>query len=142
MKKDVAEGHNASITESEIISAVKDIKADVVEDSQDHWPKIQGDTPVESQIMVNELLAQDKSESGFQIIPISSMWDGIGINDRIQYTRELFGNNSSKFEDAVNALNQLSTIQEVVNYLKLNFKWHKSEASQKFLVLVKRRFTN
>lgn len=96
----------------------------------------------ETQQMVNDLLLQEKSESGYQIIPIRSMWDGIGINDRILYVRELFENNSSKFETAVTTLNQLSTIQEAVNYLKMNFKWRKTDASQKFLVLVKRRFTN
>ena len=100
------------------------------------------DSSGETQQMVNDILSQEKSESGYQIIPIRSIWDGIGINDRILYVRELFENNSSKFETTVTALNQLSTIQEAVNYLKMNFKWHKTDASQKFLVLVKRRFTN
>ena len=96
----------------------------------------------ESHQLVNDLLSQEKSESGYQIIPINSMWDGIGINDRFLFVRELFENDSSKFEKTVTALNAMPTIQEVVNYLKINFKWHKTEASQKFLVLVKRRFTN
>jgi len=101
----------------------------------------QSEITVESNQMVNDLLIQSKSESGYQITRIDSIWDGIGINDRFLYTRELFENSSTKFETAVNALNQLDTIQEAVNYLKMNFKWHKSETSQKFLVLVKRRFT-
>jgi hypothetical protein len=42
----------------------------------------------------------------------------------------------------ITTLNQLNTIQEAVSYLKLNFIWRKTEASQKFLALVKRRFTN
>ena len=96
----------------------------------------------ESQQMVNDLLIQGKSESGYQIIPIKSIWDGIGINDRILFVRELFDNDSSKFETAVTALNQAANIQEAVNYLKMNFKWRKTEASQNFLILVKRRFTN
>jgi hypothetical protein len=96
----------------------------------------------ETQQMVNDYLLQEKSELGYQLIPIRSIWDGIGINDRILYVRELFENNSSKFETAVTSLNQLSTIQEAVNYLKMNFKWRKTDASQKFLGLVKRRFTN
>ena len=102
----------------------------------------QYDSISESQQMVNELLSQEKSDSGYQIIPIRNIWDGIGINDRILFVRELFENDSSKFELAVNALNQLSTLQEAVNYLKMNFKWHKTDASKKFLILVKRRFTN
>jgi hypothetical protein len=104
--------------------------------------KTEENTLGESNQMVNEILSQEKSESGYQIIPINNIWDGIGINDRILFIRELFGNNSSKFETAITTLNQLNTIQEAVSYLKLNFIWRKTEASQKFLALVKRRFTN
>ena len=100
-----------------------------------------GGASAETLQIANDLFSQEKSESGYHFIPIHSMWDGIGINDRFLFVRELFENDSAKFELAVNALNQLSTIQEAVNYLKLSFKWHKTEASQKFLVLVKRRFT-
>ena len=90
---------------------------------------------------VNDLYTQEKSELAYQIIPISSIWDGIGINDRYLFVRELFGNDSGLFEQTVTSLDHLATIQEAVSYLKLNFKWHKTEASQKFLSLVKRRFT-
>ena len=101
----------------------------------------QSDIVVESEQIVNDLFMQDKSESGYQIIPIKTIRDGIGINDRFLFVRELFGNDASGFEQAVTALDQITTIQEAVNYLKVNFKWQKSEASQKFLDLVKRRFT-
>ena len=104
--------------------------------------KDQAEPMGESNQIVNDLLTQGKSESGYPIIPIKSIWDGIGINDRFLFVRELFGNDLSRFEQSVASLDQLNTIQEAVNYLKMNFKWHKSEASQKFLVLVKRRFTN
>jgi hypothetical protein len=101
-------------------------------------PKTEAD---ESHQLVNDILSQKKSESGYQIIPINSIWDGIGINDRFLFIRELFENSSAKFETTVTALDQLATIQDAVNYLKMNFKWTKTEASQRFLVLVKRRFT-
>ena len=91
--------------------------------------------------MVNDILSQEKIDSEYQIIPINSIWDGIGINDRFLFIRELFANSSAKFENTVGTLDKLTSIQEAVNYLKLNFKWNKTEASQKFLVLVKRRFT-
>ena len=120
-----------------IISDSITTKEQITSDKSDQESKNQG----ESNQLVNDLFSQEKSESGYQIIPIKSIWDGIGINDRILFVRELFGNDSPRFEFAVNALNQLTTIQEAVSYLKINFKWRKTEASQKFLILVKRRFT-
>jgi len=104
--------------------------------------KNQNDATGETQRMVNDLLLQEKSESGYPIIPINHLRDGIGINDRFLFVRELFENDSAKFESSITALDNLPTIHEAVNYMKMNFKWHKSEASQKFLALVKRRFTN
>ncbi len=118
------------------------IQVDRTEENPLSRKTMQDDVLNESAQMVNELLSQEKSDSGYQIIPIRSIWDGIGINDRVLFVRELFENNSSKFELAVTELNQLATLQEAVNYLKKNFKWHKTDASKKFLVLVKRRFTN
>jgi hypothetical protein len=91
--------------------------------------------------MVNDLLTPEKGEAGYHIIPINSIWDGIGINDRFLFIRELFANSSVKFESAIEAIDQMGSIQDAVSYLKMNFKWNKTEASQKFLVLVKRRFT-
>ena len=124
-----------------IIPEIKDNKEEVSTGLPDQEFKNQSEESRESIQMVNDLLVKGKSESGYQIIPIKSIWDGIGINDRILFVRELFENDSSMFETAVTALNQLSTIQEAVNYLKMNFKWRKTEASQHFLILVKRRFT-
>jgi len=89
----------------------------------------------------DDVLSPEKSDSGYPVMPINSIWDGIGINDRFLYIRELFANSSAKFETTINALDKLDTIQDAVNFLKLNFKWAKTDASQKFLVLVKRRFT-
>jgi len=93
------------------------------------------------QQLANDILAPEKNDSGYPIMPINSIWDGIGINDRFLFIRELFANSSAKFETTITALDKLETIQDAVNYLKLNFKWAKTDASQKFLVLVKRRFT-
>ena len=92
--------------------------------------------------LVDEMLSQGQGDTGYPTLSINSMWDGIGLNDRFLYIRELFENNPATFENAVNALDKMENIQQVVSYLKINFQWNKSEASQKFLALVKRRFTN
>ena len=129
-------------TEKVIIPEIRDLGEGVAANTPDQEFKNQSEESSESQQMVNDLLIQGKSESGYQIIPIKSIWDGIGINDRILFVRELFDNDSSKFESAVTVLDQAANIQQAVNYLKINYKWRKTEASKNFLILVKRRFTN
>jgi hypothetical protein len=103
--------------------------------------KIPGEMPVEKLEMEHDILATDRRNRKFEGIPLESIRDGIGINDRYLFTKELFGNEDEKYEEAIAALDGLATIEEAVGYLKLNFKWNKTEAGQKFLALVKRRFT-
>jgi len=91
--------------------------------------------------VMNDLLSHDRIDSGFEGIPLKSIREGIGINDRFLYMRELFGNDPDKYEKTIASLDEFAAIEEAVGYLKQNFKWNKSEAGQKFLVLVKRRFT-
>jgi len=73
-------------------------------------------------------------------LPISNLRSAIGLNDRFLYTRELFENDSSKFDLTVDTIDQLSSFLEAIEYLEKNFKWTKNENSLKFMDLVKRRF--
>lgn len=127
--------------EALIVSVIPERKEEVLAEEFKEVKKTLNETLGETHQMVNDILSPEKSESGYQITPINSIWDGIGINDRFLFIRELFANSSAKFETTVNTLDKLVTIQDAVNYLKMNFKWNKTEASHKFLDLVKRRFT-
>ena len=88
----------------------------------------------------NDFLQGEKNNLGYPITPIRRIWDAIGINDRFLFIRELFDNDNSKLESTVKTIDEFTSIQEAVNYLKTNFKWSNSEASQRFLILVKQRF--
>jgi hypothetical protein len=90
---------------------------------------------------VNDLLAQDRIEGVLEGIPLKNIRDGIGLNDKFLFIRELFADDQDKYENTLVTLNAYATIEEAVAFLKQNFKWNKSEASQKFLALVKRRFS-
>ncbi len=130
----------SAIADSAIVTDNQDPNQEILAEEFKEVKKTLNETLGESHQMVNDILSHEKDETGFQIIQLNSIWDGIGINDRFLFIRELFANSSAKFENTVNALDKLSTIQDAVSYLKMNFKWNKTEASHKFLVLVKRRF--
>ena len=93
---------------------------------------------------VNELLAGAGSNLEHKLSnrPVTSIQASIGINDRFQYIRELFDGNAGDFSDTVVKLDQMTSINEAVEYLQHRFKWKKSETSLKFVNLVKRRFLN
>ena len=94
---------------------------------------------------VNDLLSGNddkKLEYKISNSPVKSIQAAIGINDRYQYIRELFGGNAETFTKTVVDLDNLRDIQQAVSYLQENFKWKKTETSLKFVNLVKRRFPN
>lgn len=86
---------------------------------------------------------EEKKEefSIFKQAPLKSLKEGLILNDRYLFQRELFNNDKSRLDETVAALDRLANIQEAVEYLKANFRWTKSEASEKFVQLVKRRFS-
>ena len=129
------------IVETVVLTDIPEDKEEILAQGFGEIKKTLNETLGDTRQLVNDVLSPEKSDPGYQTPPINSIWDGIGINDRFLFIRELFSNNNGKFESTVTALDKLSTIHEAVNYLKMNFKWNKSEASQKFLALVKRRFT-
>ena len=77
----------------------------------------------------------------FKAAPLQSLKEGLSLNDRFLFQRELFDNDKYRLDEVVSALDQLENINEAVDYLKANFKWNRSEASEKFVHLVKRRFS-
>ncbi|MEK7718640.1 MAG: hypothetical protein AAB347_03360, partial [Bacteroidota bacterium] len=85
--------------------------------------------------------AKPEEHSRFKPTPIKSLKEGLILNDRYLFQRELFNNDKAKLDETVAALDRLANIQEAVEYLKANFRWTKSEASGKFVQLVKRRFS-
>jgi hypothetical protein len=97
---------------------------------------------VAAQRSLNDLIGEDHQEDAFSRRPLKSIREGISLNDRYLFVRELFGNSNDKFNEAVDTLDRAGSIQDAVHFLKSNYKWSKTETSQKFLTLVKRRFLN
>jgi len=129
-----------SNSEGESITEVK-IDSEILSEKDVTEKKTLGEILGEKHQMVNDLLSTERSERTFDGKPLKSIREGIGINDRFSFIKELFNSNVEKYDHAISTLDQLSDIEEAVKFLKQNYKWNKSDASQKFLVLVKRRFS-
>jgi hypothetical protein len=86
-------------------------------------------------------ITEQQEHTQFKAAPLRSLKEGLSLNDRYLFQRELFDNDKARLDNTVAALDQLGSIREAVEYLKANFRWNKSEASEKFVHLVKRRFS-
>jgi len=92
--------------------------------------------------VVNDLLGINSDDSSLIGSPLKNIRDGIGINDRFLYIRELFDNDNSKYEEVIRTIDKYTSINDAVDFLKTNFNWSKSDSSDKFLSLIKRKFRN
>lgn len=91
---------------------------------------------------VNDVISENKSnESNINNGPISSLRAAIGLNDRFIFIREIFDNNTDKYNTVIDQLDKLETIQQAVELLKANLSLQKNETSLKFVDLLKRRFS-
>ena len=90
---------------------------------------------------LNDSMGETKMESKLSNSPIASLRAAIGLNDRFLFIREIFNNNSEKYNAVIEHLDKMEQIQEAVEYLKANLSMEKNETTMKFVDLLKRRFT-
>jgi len=91
---------------------------------------------------LNDTIGEIKStEPPLNVGSISSLRASIGLNDRFLFIREIFGNNTDKYNTIIDQLDKLETQQQAVELLKANLTLQKNETSMKFVDLLKRRFS-
>jgi hypothetical protein len=90
---------------------------------------------------LNDSMGETKQESKLSNSPITSLRAAIGLNDRFLFIREIFNNNSEKYNAVIEHLDKMEQIQEAVEYLKANLSMEKNETTMKFVDLLKRRFS-
>ncbi|MFO7868183.1 MAG: hypothetical protein R6U95_02665 [Bacteroidales bacterium] len=73
--------------------------------------------------------------------PVSNIASAIGINERYQFIKELFGNNVQLYTEAIQQLNELSSFENACKLLEKQYKLDfEHELSQRFLNIVERRY--
>ena len=103
---------------------------------------IQEKEPLSKDRSLNETIGETKSaEPLLTSGPISSLRAAIGLNDRFLFIREIFANNTDKYNRVIDQLDKLETQQQAVELLKANITLQKNETSMKFVDLLKRRFS-
>ena len=100
------------------------------------------EAPYQKEPSLNETIGENKTaEPQLSSGAITSLRAAIGLNDRFLFIREIFGNNTDKYNTIIDQLDKLETQQQAVELLKSNITLQKNETSMKFVNLLKRRFS-
>jgi len=81
-------------------------------------------------------------------LPIPDLRKAIGLNDKLLLTRELFGEDNSAFDKAVDALNGFINMDQakafLLDHCVMRYRWtdkKRLEVAKKFIKLVRRRYS-
>lgn len=104
----------------------------------------------ESTNTINDKIAKNKQDdsiaSRLQSNSINNLKEAIDVNLKFQFLKDLFKDNTEEYQRAISKLNQmpdLNTAMELLNSLKLRYKWHENpETYELFHNIVKRRYLN
>ena len=79
--------------------------------------------------------------SQMSLSPINDIKKAINLNDRFRFQKELFNNDNNLYNNTVDAINALRTIEEAQSYITTRFAWDfDQDIAQEFIQLVQRRF--
>lgn len=73
---------------------------------------------------------------------IEDIWDGIGLNDRLLFLKELFRGDEIDFSDTLDVLNEMTTLAEAVEFIRGRYPFWDEESDEvyRFYMTVRRRF--
>ncbi|MFO7924899.1 MAG: hypothetical protein R6U58_14530 [Bacteroidales bacterium] len=78
--------------------------------------------------------------SKMQSKPISDLKNSIGLNEKFLFIKELFRGRPDRYNECLDTLNNASSYEEALDYIKTNYNWEEdNEVVEKFLSLVKRK---
>ena len=97
-----------------------------------------------SQNYINRAMADKQIKkdltSRIQSKPISDLRNSIGLNEKFLFIKELFKGRPEKYNQCIDTLNQASTLDQALSYIRENYEWEEDdEVVEKLINLVKRK---
>ncbi|MDL2220960.1 hypothetical protein LJC35_00225 [Parabacteroides sp. OttesenSCG-928-N08] len=118
-----------------------------IEEEEVFVESIQLDSPLPSAFpAVEKLVDSEKKAPVFlsELLEKQNLSDfrkAFSLNDRFRFRRELFDNNETKMNSVVAELNDLSTLEESLSYIREKLHWDlEQEAAADFIKLLEKRF--
>ena len=65
---------------------------------------------------------------------VRSLRDGIGLNDKFLMIRDLFDGDGEAYEEAINALDELETLDDCMIHIIENYAWNPDSEGSKFIM--------
>ena len=86
------------------------------------------------QTLADTLMAHTPLAEEINHARMRSLRDGIGLNDKFLMIRDLFDGDGEAYEEAINALDELETMDDCMIHIIENYAWNPDSEGSKFIM--------
>jgi len=104
-----------------------------------------GEKHLSGRRFLNDYLAENKNRKDFSSLeqskPIKDLTKAFRLNDQFLFTKELFNNDSTHFQNTIHTLNEMESLEDALMHIGANFEWKADEPTVvQFIDILQRRF--
>ena len=119
---------------AEPVAKPKPVEIPVAKPIVEEKPQTLADAIPATQTLADVIAAPTALAEEINNARVRSLRDGIGLNDKFLMIRDLFDGDGEAYEEAINALDELETLDDCMIHIIENYAWNPDSEGSKFIM--------
>ena len=119
---------------AEPIAKPKSVEIPVAKPIVEEKPQTLADAIPAPQTLADVIAAPTALAEEINHARVRSLRDGIGLNDKFLMIRDLFDGDGEAYEEAINALDEMETLDDCMIHIIENYAWNPDSEGSKFIM--------
>ena len=119
---------------AEPVAKPKPIEVPVAKPIVEEKPQTLADAIPAPQTLADVIAAPTALAEEINHARVRSLRDGIGLNDKFLMIRDLFDGDGEAYEEAINALDEMETLDDCMIHIIENYAWNPDSEGSKFIM--------
>ena len=119
---------------AEPVAKPKSVEIPVTKPIVEEKPQTLADAIPATQTLADVIAAPTALAEEINNARVRSLRDGIGLNDKFLMIRDLFDGDGEAYEEAINALDEMETLDDCMIHIIENYAWNPDSEGSKFIM--------
>ena len=119
---------------AEPVAKLKSVEIPVAKPFVEEKPQTLADAIPAPQTLADVIAAPTALAEEINHARVRSLRDGIGLNDKFLMIRDLFDGDGEAYEEAINALDEMETLDDCMIHIIENYAWNPDSEGSKFIM--------
>ena len=119
---------------AEPVAKPKSVEIPVAKPIVEEKPQTLADAIPATQTLADVIAAPTALAEEINHARVRSLRDGIGLNDKFLMIRDLFDGDGEAYEEAINALDEMETLDDCMIHIIENYAWNPDSEGSKFIM--------